>query len=60
MKNTSSIYSCCSHSLNLAASDSIKGSQMMKSALGTTQEITKLIKMSPRWNEIFYAIESRQ
>ena len=39
---------CYSHSLNLAASDAIKKSQLMKSALETTHEITKLIKKSFR------------
>lgn len=44
---------CYSHSLNLAASDSVKKSQLMKSALDTTHEITKLIKLSPRRDAIF-------
>lgn len=39
---------CYGHSLNLAAADAIKGSPVMKSALDTTYEITKLIKYSPR------------
>lgn len=41
---------CYSHSLNLAASDSIKKSKLMKSTLETTHEITKL---SPRREAIF-------
>jgi len=44
---------CYSHSLNLAACDAVKKSQIVKSALETTHEITKLIKKSPRRNEIF-------
>ena len=39
---------CYGHSLNLAASDAIKNSKLMKDALDTTHEITKLIKFSPR------------
>ena len=35
---------CYSHSLNLAASDSISKSKFMESALETTHEITNLIK----------------
>ena len=39
---------CYGHSLNLAAADAIKQSKVMKSALATTDEVTKLIKYSPR------------
>ena len=38
---------CYSHSLNLAASDCIKNSKLMKSAPETTYEISKLIKLAP-------------
>ena len=39
------------HALNLAAGDALKQSKLMKDALETTREITKLIKYSPkRWN----------
>ena len=44
---------CYGHSLNLAANDTIKNSRVMKSALETTHEITKLIKFSPRREAIF-------
>ncbi len=44
---------CYSHSLNLAAGDSIKKSKIMKTALEVTHEITKLIKHSPRREAIF-------
>ncbi len=44
---------CYGHSLNLAASDTLKESKLMKDALDTTYEITKLIKYSPRRDEIF-------
>ena len=43
---------CYGHSLNLAASDTIKKSSMLRNALDTTHEITKLIKFSPRRNAI--------
>ena len=39
---------CYGHSLNLAASDALKGSKLMKDALETVHEISKLIKYSPR------------
>ena len=41
------------HSLNLACGDTIKTSKLLKDALDTTHEITKLIKKSPRRNAIF-------
>ena len=44
---------CYGHALNLAASDTIKQSKIMKDALDTTHEITKLIKYSPRREAIF-------
>ena len=39
---------CYTHSLNLAVGDAIKNSKLMKDALETTHEITKLIKKSPK------------
>ena len=48
---------CYSHSLNLAASDTIKKSKVMKSALETTHEITKLIKLSPQRDAIFHQLQ---
>ena len=44
---------CYGHSLNLAASDSIKSSELMRDALDTRHEITKLIKYSPQRDAIF-------
>ena len=44
---------CYGHSLSLAASDTVKRSKLMKNALETTHEITKLIKYSPRRDAIF-------
>ena len=38
---------CYGHALNLAAGDTLKQSKLMKDALETTREITKLIKYSP-------------
>lgn len=49
---------CYSHSLNLAASDCIKNSKFMKSALDTTYEITKLIKLSPRRDAVFKDLQA--
>ena len=44
---------CYGHSLNLACSDIVKKSKLLKQALETTQEITKLIKFSPRRDAVF-------
>ena len=48
---------CYGHSLNLAVSDTIKKCQTMKKALDMTHEITKLIKYSPRRENIFRDIK---
>ena len=48
---------CYGHSLNLAASDSIKQSELMQEALDTTREITKLVKCSPKREAIFKNIK---
>lgn len=44
---------CYGHSLNLACADTIKTCKVLKDALDTTHEITKLIKKSRRRNTIF-------
>ena len=44
---------CYGHSLNLACSNIVKKSELLKQTLETTQEITKLIKFSPRHDEVF-------
>ena len=41
------------HSINLAASDTLQGCKVMKTALETTHEITKLVKYSPRRQNLF-------
>ena len=46
---------CYGHSLNLAASDTVKNSKLMKDALETMYVITKLIKFSPKREAIFRA-----
>ena len=48
---------CYSHSLNLAANDSVKKSNFMNRALETTHEITKLIKLSPKRDAIFHQMK---
>ena len=48
---------CYGHSLNLAASDILKHSRLMKDALETTHEVTKLIKYSPRREGIFQKLK---
>ena len=42
---------CYGHSLNLPASDMLQKIKILKSAMETTHEITKLIKYSPRCYE---------
>ncbi len=42
------------HSLNLAIQDTLKGSKIMRDALDTVYEITKLIKKSPKRDEVIF------
>ena len=49
---------CYCHSLNLAANDFVKNSKVMKSSLEVTHEITKLIKLSPRRDNIFRELKA--
>ena len=44
---------CYGHALNLACGDAVKNCKLMKDALKTTREITKLIKKSPRRDACF-------
>jgi len=44
---------CYGHALNLACGDAIKGCKVLKSALETTREITKLVKFSPKREVLF-------
>lgn len=44
---------CYGHSINLAASDAVMKTKVMKHALEMTHEITKLIKYSPRRESVF-------
>ncbi len=48
---------CYGHALNLAASGAMKKSKLLKDALETTYEITKLIKFSPRREAIFLGVK---
>ena len=48
---------CYGHSLNLATSDVVKQSKILQDALDTTNEITKLIKLSPRRDNIFQGLK---
>ena len=48
---------CYGHALNLATGDTLKQSEVMKDALETTREITKLIKYSPRRDGIFQRLK---
>lgn len=44
---------CHGHALNLAASDAIKQSKVMKDALDTTFEVSKLVKFLPKRGAVF-------
>ncbi len=48
---------CYGHALNLAACDTIKKIKLLKDALEVTYEVTKLIKYSPRRQQIFYQVK---
>ena len=50
---------CHGHALNLAAGDTLKKCKLLKDALETTREITKLIKHSPRREGIFQKMKKR-
>ena len=49
---------CYGHTLSLAASGTMKQSRVMKNALDTTHEITKLIKFSPKRDSIFRGLKA--
>ena len=44
---------CYGHSLNLAAGDAIKGCKVLQDTLDITFEISRLIKFSPKRNNMF-------
>jgi hypothetical protein len=48
---------CYGHALNLACSDAIKGCKVTKEALESAYELIKLIKFSPKREEIFNVIK---
>ncbi len=48
---------CYGHALNLACSDAIKGCKLTKEALESAYELIKLIKFSPKREEIFNVIK---
>ena len=48
---------CYGHSLNLAVGDTVKQCKIMKSALETVNEISKLIKKSPKRDAMFQRIK---
>ena len=48
-KETKAIYTHCNgHTLNLAVGDTVKKSKIMRDALDTTYEMSKLVKFSPK------------
>ena len=48
---------CYGHSLNLAVGDTIRQSKLMKSSLETVNEISKLIKKSPKRDAMFQRLK---
>ena len=48
---------CYGHALNLACSDTVKQCNLMRNALDIVQEITKLVKKSPRRDSILQSIK---
>ncbi len=48
---------CYGHSLNLACSNSVKECKVMRDSLDVVQEITKLVKKSPRRDSTLQAIK---
>lgn len=55
----SAVYThCFGHALNLAVNDTIRQSPIMKSALDTVNEVSKLIKKSPKRDAIFHDVKT--
>ena len=47
------------HSINLAASDAVRQTKLMRDSLEIAHEITKLIKFSPRREAVFRELKER-
>ena len=47
------------HSINLAASDAVRQTKLMRDSLETAHEITKLIKFSPWREAVFQELKER-
>lgn len=57
-KESRTIYThCYGHALNLAIGDTVKQSNIMRDALDTTYEISKLLKYSPKRDSLFERIK---
>ena len=50
---------CYGHALNLAACDTMKKIKLLKEAPEITHEVTKLVKYSPRRQEIFHQVKQK-
>ena len=50
---------CYGHSLNLACNDAVKQCKVIKNALETVHEVTKLVKKSPGREAIFKTVKSQ-
>ena len=49
---------CYGHALNLVACDTVRNNKILRDALDTTNEISKLLKFSPRRDTLFEKIKS--
>ncbi|XP_053406304.1 zinc finger MYM-type protein 1-like [Mercenaria mercenaria] len=53
-KEQTAVYThCYGHALNLAVGDTVKRSKIMRDALDTTYEMSKLVKFSPKRDSLF-------
>ena len=50
---------CYGHTLNLAAADTVKQNKLLRDALDITNEISKLLKYSPRRDSIFEMLKEQ-
>ena len=48
---------CYGHALNLVVQDAVKGNSVLRDTLDTVEEMTKLIKKSPKREAIFHKVK---
>ena len=58
-KEPRALYShCYGHALNLAIQDTVRGNSIVRYTLDTVEEMTKLIKKSPKCDIIFHNVKN--